>query len=267
MTSAPEAHKTAGVLVADLLTLGREIENTHGEEARKLLDAAAAALSTPSVPAVAELSGDGLPQPIAGAAEDETDNEADGQWRTLALQFDAHRIEALSWLKAMVGNYAEDHWAGAVAFLAAPPLSGERVLAERIAALDLPPSVDDPDAGHAVARTEDGGEVETFDTIAAWVEETFGRSTFERRLERAGEELAEAQDAPPEKRVEEIADVITCLIGAASKADGNLWQAITSKMKVNRARQWAIREDGSGYHVQDTRPSPVPAASKPEGWE
>ncbi|WAJ27157.1 hypothetical protein [Antarcticirhabdus aurantiaca] len=68
MTSAPEAHKTAGVVVADLLALGREIENTHGEEARKLLDAAAAALSTPSVPAVAELWGDGLAQSAASGA-------------------------------------------------------------------------------------------------------------------------------------------------------------------------------------------------------
>ena len=91
---------------------------------------ARAALSTP-VPE------EGLPRGSASAAEgDEPEDEDDteGAWRNLALQFDGHRIEALSWLKAMVANpFANIE--GARDFLAAPPLPGEKVLAERIAAL------------------------------------------------------------------------------------------------------------------------------------
>jgi len=60
----------------------------------------------------------------------------DQSWRRLALQFDAHRIQALSNLRAML----EDPIAHANVvreFLKAPPLSGEVILANRIKTLRL----------------------------------------------------------------------------------------------------------------------------------
>jgi hypothetical protein len=62
-------------------------------------------------------------------------------WRNLALQFDGHRIEALALLRYVADEAAAElpQLAGEVKqFLSAPPLSGEKVLAERIAALASP---------------------------------------------------------------------------------------------------------------------------------
>lgn len=59
---------------------------------------------------------------------------AETEWRRLALQFDGHRMQALWHLKAMLKD-PEAHRAVAEAFVAAPPLSGEEVLAERIKAI------------------------------------------------------------------------------------------------------------------------------------
>jgi hypothetical protein len=66
-------------------------------------------------------------QAVAAAQEDD-------EWRRLALQFDGHRMAALSHLRCMMQNPA-GHYAAADEFLAAGPLSGEEVLAERIKAL------------------------------------------------------------------------------------------------------------------------------------
>lgn len=62
------------------------------------------------------------------------EEEATDDWRRLALQFDGHRLQALGHLKAMLQD-STAHRANAEQFLAAGPLSGEVVLAERIAAL------------------------------------------------------------------------------------------------------------------------------------
>lgn len=62
--------------------------------------------------------------------------EAADNWRRLALQFDNHRMQALGHLRQLVridDGYAEAQ--SAEQFLAAPPLDGEAVLAQRIAAL------------------------------------------------------------------------------------------------------------------------------------
>lgn len=65
--------------------------------------------------------------------------DAEPTWRDLALQFDGHRIEALSLLR-YVSESSNCHEATnraheVKAFLSKPPLSGEAVLAARIAAL------------------------------------------------------------------------------------------------------------------------------------
>lgn len=56
------------------------------------------------------------------------------EWRRLALQFDYHRMQALSHIRAMLAS-PSDHAPIAAEFLNQPPLDGEKVLAERIAAL------------------------------------------------------------------------------------------------------------------------------------
>lgn len=70
------------------------------------------------------------------ASAEESDRESADQWRRLALQFDGHRMQAIGWLKAALAELPDiPAWSAARAFLAAPPLSGEQVLAERIRVL------------------------------------------------------------------------------------------------------------------------------------
>lgn len=78
-------------------------------------------------------------QPAAPAevVATEDDPDAADEWRRLALQFDGHRMQALACIKAFL-NAPDRHRAAAYEFLAAPPLSGEQVLADRIAALASP---------------------------------------------------------------------------------------------------------------------------------
>jgi hypothetical protein len=78
--------------------------------------------------------------------------ETEDSWRDLALQFDGHRIEALSMLR-YVSEAANQYEAmgriGEIkAFLAKPPLSGEAVLAARLAA--------SPREGHVEVPVEPG---------------------------------------------------------------------------------------------------------------
>lgn len=69
----------------------------------------------------------------------------DDKWRSLALQFDSHRMQALSHLKLLL-ECGEDHADAVRTFLAGPPLDGESVLAQRIAAYAQPaPVAEDAD--------------------------------------------------------------------------------------------------------------------------
>lgn len=63
---------------------------------------------------------------------------SDDKWRDLALQFDGHRMQAIGWLKVAV-ELLPDHVAAPIKdFLKAPPLSGEKVLADRVATMAQP---------------------------------------------------------------------------------------------------------------------------------
>jgi hypothetical protein len=90
---------------------------------------------------------------------------------------------------------------------------------------------------------------ETFETIAQWCEETFGPITPRRMVERAEEEMDELHENPAS--AEEAADVLICL----ARVPG-IWEAVERKMAVNRKRQWALRGDGTGYHI---KPAAEPA--------
>lgn len=64
------------------------------------------------------------------------ETEAAENWRRLALQLDSHRMMAIGHLKAVTNPTAcFDKYKAAKAFLSAPPLDGEELLAQRIAAL------------------------------------------------------------------------------------------------------------------------------------
>ena len=89
---------------------------------------------------------------------------------------------------------------------------------------------------------------ETFETIVQWCDETFGPITPERMVERAGEEFEELRADPTS--AEEAADVLICL----ARVPG-IWKAVERKMAVNRKRQWALRGDGTGYHIKHAQPS------------
>lgn len=77
----------------------------------------------------------------------EPQQEEAGGWRDLALQFDNHRIDCLSMLRYVVRSIEEyatvrdilgEPLSSLKEFLSKPPLSGETVLAERVAALSHP---------------------------------------------------------------------------------------------------------------------------------
>ncbi|QIL68911.1 hypothetical protein G7048_19095 [Diaphorobacter sp. HDW4B] len=67
-------------------------------------------------------------------AERDEERESANEWRRLALQFDGHRMQALGHLRVMLKN-PFDHCMAVTEFLEAPPLSGEEVLAQRLAQL------------------------------------------------------------------------------------------------------------------------------------
>jgi hypothetical protein len=49
---------------------------------------------------------------------------------------------------------------------------------------------------------------------------------------------------------EEAADVVIVLYGVAQMKGFDLHAEIDKKMAVNRSRTWAVRGDGTGYHVK-----------------
>ena len=66
--------------------------------------------------------------------DDDPQDTSTWTWRRLALQFDAHRMQALAHLRCMV-DAPEQHRGAVQAFLAAPPPDGGQELARRIKAL------------------------------------------------------------------------------------------------------------------------------------
>lgn len=90
-------------------------------------------------------------QELLEALTEET--EAAENWRRLALQFDNHRMQALGHLKAVVNPGAVfDAYKAAKAFINAPPLGGEEVLAQRIAELATKPATADMGNPHVEIR-------------------------------------------------------------------------------------------------------------------
>jgi hypothetical protein len=102
----------------------REAAYTYGDYSKEAVDTALSGV----LDTIDELED---AAPIPSEPDDET---ASNGWRRLAMQFDNHRMQALHHLRAMVQDSAV-HMPHAIAFLSAGPLSGNVVLAERIAEL------------------------------------------------------------------------------------------------------------------------------------
>ena len=81
--------------------------------------------------------------------------------------------------------------------------------------------------------------------IADWSRATFGIATPERALDRAAEEWLELIESPDPV---EAADVVICLCGYARACGFDLAAEVEKKMTINRARAWATKGDGTGYH-------------------
>lgn len=69
----------------------------------------------------------------------------------------------------------------------------------------------------------------------------------------------------PDKIPAEAADVLIVLYGVAGLRGFDLHAEVDRKMTVNRARRWAPRGDGTGYHIRDDSPSRLlgPASEAP----
>lgn len=122
------------------------------------------------------------------------------QWRDLALQFDGHRIEALSMLrfavKSIEGYTLEqgilrEPLATLKAFLAKPPLPGEAVLAARIEALR---------AASIIPPAPERSKEEVRDILQAvahiGVDFGYGPYVLEEKFIKAAQELLNASPAP-----------------------------------------------------------------------
>ena len=98
---------------------------------------------------------------------------------------------------------------------------------------------------------------ETQATIDEWRLTTFGSGgTTIRAAGRANQEMAEllmnlAEDLAHPKAAQEVADIVICMYGVASRLGVDLHAEVDAKMAVNRARTWRLTGDGHGYHVTE----------------
>lgn len=72
-------------------------------------------------------------QPLYRHAQPADEDETEKQWRSLALQFDGHRMQAISFLKQILKELPATEFSTAREFLKAGPLTGEEILRNRIA--------------------------------------------------------------------------------------------------------------------------------------
>lgn len=118
---------------------------------------------------------------------------------------------------------------------------------------------------NARASAADGADVETWESINRWCDDTFGPATIERTVERAKEEFIELEGAmaDPAHAAIEAADVVIILCRIPGFAE-----ALQAKMAINRKREWRTLGDGSGYHVKPARdPALLDAAERVAGIE
>jgi hypothetical protein len=94
---------------------------------------------------------------------------------------------------------------------------------------------------------------ETQSSISGWGEETFGPVAnpvaLAKRASIEMDELIEAlEKGDTEEAAHETADVLILLNRLGTTLGFELADAVDTKMKVNRARQWIPAGDGTGRH-------------------
>lgn len=77
--------------------------------------------------------GDVAVLPLYRHAQPADEDETEKQWRSLALQFDGHRMQAISFLKQILKELPATEFSSAREFLKAGLLTGEEILRNRIA--------------------------------------------------------------------------------------------------------------------------------------
>ncbi len=97
---------------------------------------------------------------------------------------------------------------------------------------------------------------ETQSSVTTWGEQTFGpASTPDVLVARAAVEFDELMEAARAKDKDEVAhemaDVLIILYRVATIFGFDLNAAVDAKMRINRARKWAPKGDGTGSHIKE----------------
>lgn len=98
---------------------------------------------------------------------------------------------------------------------------------------------------------------ETQETVSKWADETFGQARSNLRIAcRANEEMAEllrelSMDDHSQKALDECADIVIVLYRVVQQLGGDLQELIDAKMRINRARKWALDGSGQGQHIRE----------------
>ena len=96
---------------------------------------------------------------------------------------------------------------------------------------------------------------ETQQSVTAWGEETFGPVSSPAVLvARAALEMRELEEAAeqndPKAVGQELADVLIILYRVATLHNLDINAIVDEKMRINRARRWVRKGDGTGRHVE-----------------
>lgn len=96
---------------------------------------------------------------------------------------------------------------------------------------------------------------ETQYSVTAWGEETFGPCTSPAVLvARAALEMRELEEAAQQNDAKEVghelADVLIILYRVATLYNLDINAIIDDKMRINRARRWERKGDGTGRHIK-----------------
>lgn len=65
------------------------------------------------------------------------------------------------------------------------------------------------------------------------------------------DDFRDVRTPEPAKIPAEAADVLIVLLGVAHMRGFDLWEEVSKKMAVNRARRWKANGDGTGYHIKE----------------
>lgn len=97
----------------------------------------------------------------------------------------------------------------------------------------------------AIAAMRPVVDLETWESINQWCDDTFGLATVPQIITRAKEEFDELE-TPDADHAIEAADVVICLCRIPGFAE-----ALQRKMAINRKRKWRLVGNGTGYHIPD----------------